>query len=500
MALRPTFDSRQPASNDASCNELLNQILDKDFDFEAMQPQHLTIDDNIRKGQVSKFWEKHDGTYIGSLYYKGLKKLYSKISTLFMDINNNFRPIYYIENDEASYPKILRYFELLDTDNITDQEFMTIDSEIKSWITSFKNYPKDIESLINQYSVYTTYIEKLRDFKPKDYPFKLQLDLYTGDENARILERFISSDEDLTSVTLYLKNKKKSLMGTSMFREGKIDERELQQALISERLKFLEAEIASYLSKHPEKKESLKPILKEVLTLNRTLTLSPSLRFSKTLAASVLSSEYQDLFKSAQLDLKKLDEISTKIVESLSPMNQQKLGITDTKKWVEHMKAGRMGIIITGLGSGSVGGGALVLHFWNWYNYDKDNQFNIINAKDEETFRTNLRNYLSAKYSPQLISRLMLGPNHTFTLKNYNPNIKKDVEIVSIINQIVIYRNQYKSSDKAVQDLEENISKALDALQLSTGGPVTTDKIIDASSLLPSLPDTPALTDPGATH
>jgi hypothetical protein len=179
---------RMPA-NTSDCNTAMESMLD------SLPNQHVKVHEGILKGDINKFWKQHDGTYVGSIYYKGLKSVFKKFKTTFMDINSNYRPIFYVENDQASYPKIFKYIELKSANPDNTDDLGPLEKEITGWIENFKNYPDDMETLVSQFSVNGSYIKRLREFKKDksvNYPFNIELDLYT-DAGPKTYKRFISS-------------------------------------------------------------------------------------------------------------------------------------------------------------------------------------------------------------------------------------------------------------------------------------------------------------------
>jgi hypothetical protein len=446
--------------------------------MDKMLNKHVEIDDTVRAGAVTKFWEKHNGTYVGSVYYKTVRGIFKRMKTTFMDINSNYRPIFYIENDEASYPKIFKYIELKETpidpaNTYTNEwEMKPLEEEIQQWIKKYKSYPNEMDQFVSQMSVNTTYIKKLKELK-KDkslvYPFNIQLDLYI-DDGLKNYKRFISNENELDDLIRYLRSKQKSIKGTSFFRIGKMDERDLEQALLAQRLKSLEIELYSHIAATPASEALFKDLLEVLIQVNRESKLMPTSQFLSKLEYKEMKAEYQDLFKNAQLDEQKLSAFSKKVIENLSPRYQKKLGITDAKNWVATMKAGRAGILITGLGTGGLGGGTILLRLWNWYNYDKDSEFNIINAKDEDEFKTNLNKYLKSKFPVNMIVRLYAKSETEMSLKDLHAGDKDEKELLKIVNEIITQRKQFKTEEKLLTDLEDQFSKVIDGIQEKSGG------------------------------
>lgn len=472
----PVVVERKVAS-DEDCKSLLDNLLNK----------KIEVNDQTRKDAITKFWKGHGDNVQGSVYHKTIRGIFKKMKTTFMDINSNYRPIFYIENDSASYPKIFKYIELKDPQgNVEGDEadLKELEDELLTWIKSYKNYTGEMDNLISQYSVNATYITKLKELK-KDpqlkFPFNIELDLYYT-EGPTKYKRFISNKEEIDDLIRYIRNRQKSLKGTSIFRVGKIDQRDLDQALLAQRLKALETELYAHIATNPASEEVFKDLLVDLIKLNRDSDLAPSYKFLTKLEYKEMKAEYEELFKNGQADYKKLDDFAKKIIQNLSPMYQKKLGITDTKNWVSMMKAGRTGILIAGIGTGGLGGGAIFMRLWNWYNYDKDSQFNIVNAKDEDEFRENLKKYLRGKFDMKLISRLYAKDEKEMGLKDFDPKKDDEVEILKIVNEVITLRRQFKKEEKLLEGLEEQFTKIVDGVQEKASGEVTEDHPTNNSS------------------
>lgn len=445
---------RMPASPQATCTDIANNIISSN---------KLDSDPEIAKKEIATFWKNKNGTFIGASYYKMTKALFKKTKVLFMDINSNFRPIYFIEDDQASYPKIFKFLELKSSSDAAP-EFADIEKEITGWVTKYKSYTQDMENLITEYATLSSYVSKLRELK-KDksavFPYEIQINLISEGKNQTYKD-YIGSNEDLENLILKFKGKMKKLKGTSYFRLGVVDQREFEQALLTERLKALESEIRTHLASHPEQEDLFKELLTDLIKINRDPAFAPTLKYLTKLEFTEMNAEYNDLFKTGSVDLKKVDEFSKKVIENLSPRYQQKLGINAVKNWVTQMKASRMGIIVGGVGALGTGTGAIALRFWNYLNYDKDSQYNIINAKDEDTFNENLKKYLKSEFSMDEIIRLEKKNDNEMTLKNYNPKKKKDVELVELVNGIIAERRKFVHEEKLLEDLETNLTTAIE--------------------------------------
>ncbi|MGZ3790032.1 MAG: hypothetical protein ACXVLQ_15960 [Bacteriovorax sp.] len=451
---------RSPASNEeGSCTEAIEALITKKIEIDAEGP----------KEAIGKFWKNKNGTFVGASYYKTTKSLFKKAKLLFMDINSNFRPVYFIENDEASYPKIFKFIELKSSVD-PSPEFAAVDKEVTDWLTNYKAYNQDMENLISEYATLSSYVGKIRDLKNDksvQFPFEIQIKLLK-EGKEQLYKDYMGSSEDLENLVFKLKGKMKNLKGTSYFRFGAIDDREFKQALLAERLKFLESEIRNHLASFPEHEDSFKPLLQELVVINRDPKYSPTLKFMTKLEFKEMDAEYRDLFKSAEPDYQQINDFSKKVIENLSPRYQEKLGLNAVKNWVAAMKAGRMGVLIGGIGTVGTGTGAIALRFWNWYNYDKDSEYNIIHAKDESEFADNLKKYLKGKYPIELITRIEKKNDQEMTLKNYNQKNKDDAEIVKFVNGIVVERRKYVHEEKLLEDLETNLSNAIENVRTSS--------------------------------
>lgn len=476
------FYSHLLASEEKSCQKLLSQIIIKKVDIEQKKTQKA----------IESFWHNKNGTFIGARYYKGTKYLAKKAKVMFMDINSNFRPIYYIENDGATYPKIFKYIELVNSKE-NGPEILALKKEIDEWISKYKSYDIEMENLILEYSTLAAYIARLRELKRSTssiYPFEIHITLYKNGK-GQLYKDYMGSEEDIENLILKLSGKLKNLKGTSFFRFGSIDDREFAQALLRERLHSLESEIRNNIANNPASEDDFKVFLEQLIIVNRDPRYAPTLKFATKLELKEMNSEYKDLFKTAELDYSKLDEFSKKVIENLSPRYQEKLGLKAAKNWVATMKAGRMGVVVAGVGSLGTGAGALALRFWNWLNYDDDSIYNIINAKDETEFETNLKAYLKGKYPIELLTRLERKNENEMTLKNFNPKHKEDVEILKFINGVVVERKKYIHEEKLLSDLEDNLGKIIEDIRTNSDQEKPTGISPDPTPKIPSSTDNP---------
>ena len=140
--------------NEQYCKDLLSNIIIK----------KVAINKDKNEKAIKSFWQNKNGTFLGARYYKISKKVAKKVKIMFMDINSNFRPIYYIENDEASYPKIFKYIELINAKD-NSNEMSALKKEINDWIAKYKSYDKEMENLILEYSTLAAYTQKLKELK-----------------------------------------------------------------------------------------------------------------------------------------------------------------------------------------------------------------------------------------------------------------------------------------------------------------------------------------------
>ena len=181
-----------------------------------------------------------------------------------------------------------------------------------------------------------------------------------------------------------------------------------------------------------------------------------------------MNAEYKDLFKTAQMDYKNIDDFSKKIIEDLPPRYQDKLGLKAVKNWVTIMKASRAGIVVGGIGTLGTGIGAIAIRGWNWLNYDEDSAYNIINSKDENEFNKNLKVYLKSKYPGHLIARIERKNENEMTLMGFDPKNEKEVELVEFINAIVKERREFHKEEKILKDFETKLTTAIDGVASSS--------------------------------
>ena len=187
--------TRVPASGDENCLESVNAIISK----------NISINDEVTSEAVTKFWKKRNGSFVGSTYFKAKKAIFKNLKNSFMDINSNFRPIYYIEDDTASYPKIFKFIEEKSAKK-ADAENTPLEKEISGWITKYQSYGTDMENLVSEYASLLAYVQKIKNLKSsKDtiYPFDIEVKILK-DGKEIVLKDFAGGPEDLDNLIFKL--------------------------------------------------------------------------------------------------------------------------------------------------------------------------------------------------------------------------------------------------------------------------------------------------------
>lgn len=479
---------RVPASEEG-CTNIVNSIINS----KKISPEAELVDTKL-----NQFWIKHKGRYIGGKLVILRKETYKKLKEIFMEVNHSFRPIYYIQNDDASYVKIFHFIELknkaLAGELTPENDLSKIEQEVFGWLETYKNYREEMNAKYAELATNSYYIrelKKLKSAKNLDYPFEVELFLYK-DGASKSYKSYIEAPSAFDELIIKLKGRNRKISGSFFHGTGEIEIRDFEQAILRQRLKFLERELRDQVANNNSTTENYYDLIQQLKNLNKDESLFPSVKSELKLEFKEMDEEYKQMFSSSMTNLDKLQSNSKEILEKISPRFRKKLGIDEWNNWAEQFKLGRKGVIWGSVGTLGAGSGTFILKFWEYFNYSADKEFEIINAKDDETFSTNLKDYLKNNFDIERTQRLRKNQEGSMSLKDFNPNNKEDVHFINMINEIIKQRKEYLKEEKILSDAEKVFSDALDLVQNESGHslkkpetPEKNDRLIKGVSHLP---------------
>jgi hypothetical protein len=188
---------------------------------------------------------------------------------------NNFQhPAFYLFNKEDIIPMAKKYSANLDkilTKNITSEEDVNKSALIVSdWIKSFQNYQTDLDELIEERISLQYNISLLKKFKLKtNDPLDIQITIKRGGEFKNEIITLRKEDKNLKSTINALKSEMKELDG-SLFKNGKIKDRIIRQAMLSDMLNILYREMEYVIKNTTPSNEMLQELEKLSLLLKNS--------------------------------------------------------------------------------------------------------------------------------------------------------------------------------------------------------------------------------------
>lgn len=258
--------------------------------------------------------------------------------------NNNKYPAFYIFSDEDIVTHAKNYYKTVDSMVSADvpvaKEASANLEIVTGWIKSFENYQKDIDNLLEErISLQYNYslLKKLKLKKDEVRDIKL-----TIKRNGQFVEEIITvrkSDKDVDYQIKRFKEQIREMDGT-LFKNGKIKERVIRQAMLNDILTILQREFEYGLKNSAAPNNELVKELDKINALLKNSTFKPTTYgvyritnkvFLRELAAlSKLDVAYKKFVETPLLKFKEVIEAfihNRPLKGELNPNEPEKVGI-----------------------------------------------------------------------------------------------------------------------------------------------------------------------------
>lgn len=193
--------------------------------------------------------------------------------------NNNRYPAFYLFNEEEVAPLAKRYAEHLEkiaTNQVPadDEETTKAFVAVQEWITGYKNYRSDLDQLIEERISLQYNVSLLKKLKLDDEPRDIQLSIKRAGEFKSEIITLRKEDKNLEFTVKKLKKEITELDGT-LFKNGKIKDRIIRQAMLQDMLTIVQREI-EYASKNGSQSEVLTKEMESLTALIRQTEFLPT--------------------------------------------------------------------------------------------------------------------------------------------------------------------------------------------------------------------------------
>ena len=193
--------------------------------------------------------------------------------------NNNKYPAFYIFHDEDVVTHAKNYFETIHSivnPNVKVAPDATKNMEmVQGWIKNFENYQVDIDNILDERISVQYNLSILKKLKIKEDIQDIKL-LFKKD--GKLVEEVITlrkSDKDLAYQIKRLKKEIDDLDGT-IFRSGKIKERVMRQAMLTDALTIVHREFEYALKNTPNPDTELTKEFERLTTLLKNSDYKPT--------------------------------------------------------------------------------------------------------------------------------------------------------------------------------------------------------------------------------
>jgi hypothetical protein len=444
------------------CNQLIDELMTNKLE--------LKTDPAVTKSKVDRFWDKHHGDYYAGPFNNIARATFKEFKRLWMRFNRSSRPVYYIQNDNASYPKIFRYIELVSKSVKTEEETKeneTLINEINTWISHYESYRQEMESLVMTVAINAQYIDLIENLKndfKMAFPMTLILNTINDGRPVTTLYHVSTVEEFDTEIIYKMKQRNRNILGNLINGPGKILDRDKEQAILMERLKNLLNELQFFVVNNPKSADFFIEKIKKIQFLLNTPDLLPTQKSLTRLELNEANAEFAAAFETFKYDVSKIDDFAQSVIKNLSPYYQQQLKLDVAKEWASTLKKGKTGVLVTGYTSLASGGAFTIYKLAPViadYFYYEEKSIHEISTSDDDKFDDQLKTYLSDNFDEALISRVVIDNKFKVTLKNYNPSIKVENKIVNFVQEVVNKRQIFKIKVQKSKEVSDQITKII---------------------------------------
>lgn len=229
-------NTRVPAEQSADCHELVKAIYLKD-----------NFAQDLEKALVEKKLLKFSNKFVTIQHPRldWINRVRISFNKSLKNWNNNKYPAFYSFSDEDVLPHAKQYFETINSmitpDMAVAPEATKNYEMINSWMKAFENYQKDIDNLLEERISLQFNLALLKKLKIKS---DVQDVKFVYRKNGKSVEEVVTirkSDKDKNYHIKRLKTEITNMDG-SLFKNGRIKERVIRQAMLMDMLTILQRE------------------------------------------------------------------------------------------------------------------------------------------------------------------------------------------------------------------------------------------------------------------
>lgn len=227
---------RFPAGEPVTCNELVQSLFLK---------ENYTQDLNktLMEKKLLSFSNKFVTVEHPSMNW--LNRARISLNKSIKNWNNNKYPAFYIFSDEEIIPAAKKYFTTM-TDKYPagaelDEEAVKNFELVQSWIKSYQNYQREVDQLLEERISLQYNLSLLKKLKLTEDPRDIKISIMRGGQLVDEIVTLRKSDKDLAYQIKKLKSELQEFDG-SLLKNGKIKDRIIRQAALSDMLTIVQRE------------------------------------------------------------------------------------------------------------------------------------------------------------------------------------------------------------------------------------------------------------------
>ncbi len=208
-----------------------------------------------------------------------INRVRSSLNKSLRNWNNNRYPAFYLFNDEEIVPVAKNYFDSLD--KILREQLPLAKEQtenqalVNAWIKSYKDYNTDVDNLLNERISLQYNLSLLKKLKLKDETRDIKLQVM---KSGTLVEEIITlhkEDKNLGHLVKRFKAEIGALDGT-LLKNGKIKDRIVRQAMLSDILTILHRELEYSIKNSPTPHEGMLKELENLQALIKNAEFKPT--------------------------------------------------------------------------------------------------------------------------------------------------------------------------------------------------------------------------------
>lgn len=356
MQEKPTFE-RMPAE-EANCNDLAKSFFMKE-----------NFKEDLNQALIDKKLLKFSNKFVTVQHPRmdWLNRARASLNRSLKNWNNNKYPAFYIFSDDEVVTEAKRYFETINsmvTHDITPAPEASKNLDVVSgWIKSFEDYKKDVDNLLDERISLQYNLKILQKFNQTEDVQDIKLVIKRNGELKEEVITLRKSDKDKNFQVKRLKAEIKALDGT-ILKNGKIKDRIIQQAALSDMLTITQREFEYGLKNTPDAHPELTIELEKLNALLAKAELKPTtygvyrvtnqVFIRETISATKIDWAYKKFVETPTLKFKEIFDAFIK--KKTAETNEEKVGIFKriyariTKITPKQIAIGTGSVVVAGVG------------------------------------------------------------------------------------------------------------------------------------------------------